>query len=206
MPISPIIAEAFDINLTFDISLFVLANQLLFGILWQIEGIPMEKNMSKVGILTISDKGFIGKRVDKSGPIIKEMIEKIDGEIICYEIIPDEKEVIVAKLKEMVDVIGCDLILTTGGTGFSKRDVTPEATKMVIEREVPGFAEAIRAAGFKITPRALLSRAISGIRQQSLIVNLPGSPKSVRESLDVILPIIPHGLEILKGYTEECGN
>jgi len=162
--------------------------------------------MIKVGILTISDKGAKGEREDKSGQVIRELISQLNAMVTEYKIIPDEKEMIIDNLKRLVDELGCELVLTTGGTGLSLRDVTPEATKEVIEKEIPGFGEIMRTIGFKSTPHALLSRAIAGIRKQSLIINLPGSPKGVKECLELILPAIPHGIEILKGKVEECGK
>ena len=162
--------------------------------------------MFKVVILTISDRGAKGEREDSSGPAIKEMIKDLPAEVVYYEIIPDEKEKIAEALKKSADRLKADLILTTGGTGLSPRDVTPDATLKVIEKEVPGFSEAMRAESLKKTPHAMISRAISGIRGSSLIVNLPGSPKSVRENLSVILPALPHALSKLKGDPEECGQ
>ena len=160
----------------------------------------------KVAILTISDRGSQGEREDSSGPLIKEMMKNLPGEVIHYEIIPDEKEMIAEALKKSADKFKADLILTTGGTGVSPRDVTPDATREVIEKEVPGFSEAMRAESLKKTPHAMISRAITGIRGSSLIVNLPGSPKSVRENLSVILPALPHALSKLGGDPKECGQ
>lgn len=162
--------------------------------------------MFTVGILTISDKGSRGERVDLSGPEIQKIIEPIGGNVKEYLIVPDEKDIISNKLIDMCDNKSLDLILTTGGTGFSKRDVTPEATLSVIERLVPGIPEAMRAESLKITSKAMLSRAVSGIRKNSLIINLPGSPKGVRENLSVVLPALIHGIEILKGEASECGG
>ena len=158
-----------------------------------------------VGILTISDRGARAEREDKSGPAIKEIMERINARVIEYQIVPDDPEKIKETLIEWSEK-GIDLILTTGGTGFSPKDFTPEATREVIERETPGISEAIRAYGMKKTPRAMLSRAISGIRKSSLIINLPGSERGVRESMEVILPVLPHGIEIMKGIEGECGT
>jgi len=162
--------------------------------------------MFRVVILTISDKGSKGEREDSSGPLIHEMIKGLPAEVIHYEVIPDEKEVIIGALKKGADQMKADLILTTGGTGMSPRDVTPDATLQVVERQVPGFAEAMRAESLKKTPHAMISRAVSGIRGSTLIVNLPGSPKSVRENLAVILPALPHALSKLKGDPSECAQ
>jgi molybdenum cofactor synthesis domain-containing protein len=163
--------------------------------------------MIKVGILTISDRRSKGKLEDKSGGLIQELItQRGEFDVVKRIIIPDEKDKIVQKLMELTDDVKVDLILTTGGTGLGERDVTPEATKEVIEREVPGFVEIMRVESFKITPHALLSRAIAGVRGKSLIINLPGSPKAVSECLDLILPSIPHAIYILKGEVEECAR
>jgi len=162
--------------------------------------------MFKVAILTISDRGSTGEREDSSGPLIQEMVKGLPAAVVHYEIIPDEKEKIIEALKKSSDRLQADLILTTGGTGLSPRDVTPDATLEVIEKEVPGFAEAMRAESLKKTPHAMISRAIVGIRGSSLIVNLPGSPKSVKENLSVILPALPHALFKLKGDPSECAQ
>jgi len=158
----------------------------------------------KVSILTISDKGARGEREDTSGSAIRDLLKGLPSDVIHYEVIPDEKDVIKEALIRCADFLGSDLILTTGGTGLSPRDVTPDATVEVIEKEVPGFSEAMRAEGLKKTPHAMISRATCGIRGQTLIVNLPGSPKAVRECLAAILPAIPHALSKLKGDQEEC--
>jgi molybdenum cofactor synthesis domain-containing protein len=156
--------------------------------------------MITVGILTVSDSSYRGEREDLSGPLIGEMVVEFVGAKVELEaVVPDEFDIIRGTLIVWADEVGLDLILTTGGTGFGPRDVTPEATKAVIEREASGLAEAMRAKGFEITPHALLSRAVAGIRGHTLIVNLPGSPKAVREDLEVILPAIPHGIELLQG-------
>jgi len=160
----------------------------------------------KVGILTISDKGSKGEREDLSGKVIEEVVKKINGEVKYYQIIPDEKDIIQEELIKAVDKLHLDLILTTGGTGLAKRDVTPDATLKIIEKEVSGISEIIRSESFKKTNRAILSRAVAGIRKETLIVNLPGSPKGVRESLGIVLEALPHGIEILKGQATECGR
>ena len=162
--------------------------------------------MFRVVVLTISDKGSKGEREDSSGPLIREMVKGLPAEVIHYEIIPDDKEIIIKALKKSADQLKADLILTTGGTGLSPRDVTPDATLKVIEKEVPGFSEAMRAESLKKTPHAMISRAVSGLRGSSLSVNLPGSPKSVKENLSVILPALPHALSKLKGDPSECAQ
>ncbi|GAF78227.1 unnamed protein product, partial [marine sediment metagenome] len=149
--------------------------------------------MIKVGILTISDKGSRGEREDLSGKVIEEIVKKINGEVKYYQIVPDEKDIIQEELIKAVDKLHLDLILTTGGTGLGKRDVTPEATSAIIEKEVPGISEIIRSESFKKINRAILSRGMAGIRKESLIINLPGSPKGVKESLEIILEALPHG-------------
>jgi molybdenum cofactor synthesis domain-containing protein len=156
--------------------------------------------MITVGILTISDSSYRGEREDLSGPILREMVvEHLGARVELEAVVPDEAAIITGTLVVWADEVGLDLVLTTGGTGFGPRDVTPEATKAVIEREAPGLAETMRARGLEITPHAILSRAIAGIRGRTLIINLPGSPKAVREDLEAILPAIPHGIELLKG-------
>ena len=162
--------------------------------------------MIKVGVLIISDKGARGEREDQSGKLIEEIVKKIKGEVKYYQIIPDDKDVIQDELIKAVDGLHLDLILTTGGTGLGKRDVTPEATLAVIEKEVPGISEIIRSESFKQTNRAILSRGVAGIRKESLIINLPGSPKGVKESLVIILKTLPHGIEIIKGEVSECAE
>jgi molybdenum cofactor synthesis domain-containing protein len=162
--------------------------------------------MIKVAIITISDKGAKGQRDDISGETIRSILEKIEAEVVEYKIVPDEIDLIQKAIIEAVDRIGADLLLTTGGTGLAARDVTPEATMAVVDKLVPGISEIIRMESFKKTPKAILSRAIAGIRKKSLIINLPGSPKGVRESLNVILEALPHGIDILKGDASECGK
>lgn len=160
--------------------------------------------MIKAAILTISDKGSRGEREDKSGQVIKDILKEIGVEDPLYDIVPDERGLIVKKLREWKDRV--DLVLTTGGTGVAPRDVTPEATREVIEKELPGYGEAMRMEGFKVTPRAIGSRALAGIAGRCLIVNLPGSPKGVEECLRVILEVIPHTIELIKGEGGECAR
>lgn len=159
--------------------------------------------MFTVGILTISDKGTQGLRHDKSSEVIRDSLSSPDNSVAKYEIIPDEREIIADKLSEWASEDGVDVILTTGGTGLSQRDVTPEATLAVVDKVAPGFVEAMRARTFDTTPMAMLSRAAAGIRGKCLIINLPGSPKAVRECLEVIMPVIPHAVEIIKGEVTE---
>lgn len=160
--------------------------------------------MITVAVLTMSDKGSKGEREDLSGPLIKDMLKSIDAEVKHYDILPDEKELIKEKLIKYSKEV--DLIITTGGTGLSPRDVTPEATLEVIDRQVLGIAEAMRSEGLKKTSRAMLSRAVTGVKGRSLIINLPGSPKAVKENLAVILDVIPHAIEKIKGDTKECAR
>ena len=162
--------------------------------------------MVTVGIITMSDKGSRGEREDLSGREIERMIKELPAEVLSYEVIPDETDIIKAKLIEYADVKKLDLILTTGGTGVTPRDVTPEATKAVIERELPGMSEAMRAESLKKTPNAMISRAVCGIRKESLIINLPGSPKAVRENLAVVMPALNHTIEKIKGSPSECAT
>lgn len=157
------------------------------------------------GVITVSDRGSRGEREDKSGLEIVNMLNGIDVNVVHTMIIPDEKNRIKDTLIEFADKKKLDLIVTTGGTGVSPRDVTPDATLEVIEKEVPGMAEAMRRESAAITPHAMISRAVAGIRGRSLIVNLPGSPRSVRENLAVILPALKHAIEKIKGDDAECG-
>lgn len=161
--------------------------------------------MFKVGIITASDKGARGEREDVSGREIVDLLRGL-AEVTSYLVVPDEKEVLSAQMIHMADSLGVDLILTTGGTGLSPRDVTPEATLAVIDRLVPGIPEAMRAASMRITDRAMLSRAVAGTRGRTLIINLPGSPKAVKECLTVVLPVLEHGLAILSGTASECAR
>lgn len=158
--------------------------------------------MRRVGILTISDRGAQGVYADESGPLAAEIItDRAGWQVAQRDVIADEFDAITARLTEWC-AGGLDLILTTGGTGFAPRDVTPEATRAVIEREAPGIAEALRAESLRVTRHAMLSRAVAGIRGRTLIINLPGNPKAVRENLDVLLPVLPHALDLLTGEPE----
>ena len=167
---------------------------------------PDENRPFTAAVIVLSDKGSRGEREDLSGPAIKEILEREGYEVISMDILPDDQVMLAGKLQEIADSEKAELILTTGGTGFSERDVTPEATEEVIERKVPGIPEAIRAYSMTITKRAMLSRATAGIRGKTLIVNLPGSPKAVRESLEYIIDALAHGLEILSGEARDCAR
>lgn len=161
----------------------------------------------KVGILTLSDKGSRGERVDTSGLGLRDLlVEQLSTQfnVTAYEIVPDEQKLIEEKLKNWSDELQLNLILTTGGTGVAPRDVTPDATLNVIEKQVPGMAEAMRAYSLQKTPMAVISRAVAGIRGRTLIINLPGSPKGARESLEAIIRALPHALEKIAGDPEDC--
>ncbi|MBD5638760.1 molybdopterin adenylyltransferase [Clostridium botulinum] len=162
--------------------------------------------MIKTAIVTISDKGSKGERKDETGKVLQDILEKEGYKVEYYKIIPDEINIISEELIKLCDEKKVNLIVTNGGTGFSKRDVTPEATERVIEKHVPGFGEAMRASSLSITPKAILSRGIAGIRKDSLIINLPGSPKAAVENLQAVLGAIPHGIEILLGEASECAR
>lgn len=162
--------------------------------------------MITVGILTMSDKGARGEREDLSGEEIRKLAAEIPAEVKAYEVIPDEKYLIKDKLIEYADELALDIIITTGGTGVSPRDVTPDATLEVIDKEIPGMAEVMRFESLKKTPRAMISRAVVGLRGCTLIINLPGSPKGVRENLSAILPTISHAVEKIKGDQTECAQ
>ncbi|MDN5302439.1 MAG: molybdopterin adenylyltransferase [Thermoanaerobacteraceae bacterium] len=161
--------------------------------------------MIKIAILTASDRGARGEREDVSGKVIEEMVKDIGGQVMDYRVVSDDLDVLKETMLQMCEK-GADIILTTGGTGFSPRDNTPEATLSVIEKEVPGIPEAMRQKSLEKTPHAMLSRARAGTRGRTLIVNLPGSPKAVRENLEVILPALPHAVEVLKGQVKDCGK
>ena len=160
----------------------------------------------QAAILTVSDKAAQGRREDSAGPVISDALQKAGIEVAATGTVADEVDLIAQALKSFSDEQDLSLVLTTGGTGLSPRDVTPEATAQVIQRPVPGLAEAMRAAGLKFTPHAMLSRGISGIRGQTLIVNLPGSPKGALENLQTILPALPHALDKLRGDTRDCAR
>lgn len=162
--------------------------------------------MYTLGVITSSDKGYIGEREDKSGEVIREIAESNGFKVKRYIIVPDEKDMLEKEFIYMCDELELNLVLSTGGTGFSLRDVTPEATRSVIEREAPGIAEAIRVYSLSITKRAMLSRAIAGIRKKTLIVNLPGSPKACKEALDYALNDLKHGIDILNGISKDCAR
>ena len=156
-------------------------------------------------VITISDKGSTGERADTSGPGLRLMLQKA-YEVTEVIVIPDEIDRIAEAIRDQVDRIGIDLVVTTGGTGVGPRDVTPEATRMVIEKELPGFSEIMRMESYRVTPFALISRAVCGIRGQSIIVNLPGSPKAAAECLSFIEAALPHALEKVKGDPSECAG
>lgn len=162
--------------------------------------------MKRVAIITSSDSGYRGEREDLSGPAIREILEREGYQVVSLDILPDDREILKNKMAEIADQGLAELILTTGGTGFSERDVMPEATEYIIERRVPGIPEAMRAYSMTITKRAMLSRASAGIRKKTLIINLPGSPKAVRENLEYIIDSLEHGIEILTGEASDCAR
>jgi molybdenum cofactor synthesis domain-containing protein len=162
--------------------------------------------MMKAGVLTMSDKGAAGHRQDKSGPLIREILAGMDISIEISEVVPDDIDLIKVRLVSWCDERGLDLIVTTGGTGLSPRDVTPEATLSVIDRRVPGMEEVMRTESLKKTPHAMISRAVVGTRKRTLIINLPGSPKAARECLEAIAPALPHALEKLGGDMGDCAQ
>ena len=162
--------------------------------------------MFRVGVITASDKGSRGEREDLSGPTLIKLVQDIGGEVVEYVVLPDEQMLLAEKMCQWADDLRLDLIFTTGGTGFAMRDVTPEATLSVSDRLVPGIAEVMRMESLKVTSKAMLSRAVAVLRKQTLIINMPGSPKAVRECFAAIAPAIPHGIQILKGEASECAT
>ncbi|WP_417914771.1 MogA/MoaB family molybdenum cofactor biosynthesis protein [Candidatus Electronema sp. JM] len=171
----------------------------------EFDRLPRNKQRS-CGILTLSDKGARGERQDTSGPLLHELLNAQGFFVTAYEILPDQEELIAAKLTVWADELRLDLIVTTGGTGVSPSDRTPEATRRVIEREIPGLGEAMRAASLQKTPQAVWSRGIAGLRGQTLIINLPGSAKAAKENLETVLPALAHGIEKIQGSTTDCGG
>jgi molybdopterin adenylyltransferase len=168
----------------------------------QLNGAKMHNQIAKVtaGILTVSTRAARGQYQDESGPLLLEILsQNTPWQVSHQEIVADDQAVIADTLRQWADAAGLNLIFTTGGTGFAPADVTPEATRQVIEREAPGIAEALRAESLKITRHAMLSRAVAGIRGRTLIINLPGNPKAVREGLAILLPVLPHAIELLEG-------
>jgi len=157
----------------------------------------------QAGVVTVSDKGYAGEREDASGPLLADLVRHMGAEVVRQAIVPDEREQIERVLVELADQAHLDLVLTTGGTGPAPRDVTPEATRAVVEREVPGLAEVLRFAGYARTPLAVISRGVAGIRGGTLIVNLPGSPRAVREGMETLSPILPHAIKMLRGVDTE---
>ncbi len=168
-------------------------------------GSDYEDNMYTIAVVTVSDRGYAGEREDRSGPAIEEWCSRMGLPVKKKELVPDDRVMIANLLRSLSDE-GISLILTTGGTGMTDRDVTPEATEDVIEKNVPGFAETMRWRSLQVTDHAMLSRAVSGIRKFSLIINLPGSPKAVRENLSFIEKAIPHALDLISKGSAECGS
>ena len=164
----------------------------------------MDKTVFSAAVLTVSDRSACGERPDESGPVAAALLAAAGYQVASQSVVPDERGEIEAALAALAEA-GTALVVTTGGTGFSPRDVTPEATAAVCQRMVPGIPEAMRLASLAVTPRAMLSRAAAGIRDRTLIVNLPGSPKAVRENLEAVLPALRHGLEVLRGASTDCG-
>ncbi len=160
----------------------------------------------RFGVLTLSDKGSRGERIDTSGPLLQDMLQGAGFTLVCYQVMADEEELIIKTLRQWADEFALDLIITTGGTGVSPRDRTPEATRKVIEREVPGLAEAMRLASLQLTPQAVWSRGVAGIYQHTLVINLPGSAKAAQENLLAILPALSHGLEKIHGSDRDCAQ
>ncbi|MFQ5543035.1 MAG: molybdenum cofactor biosynthesis protein B [Nitrospiria bacterium] len=164
------------------------------------------RTMILVGILTVSDKGAIGERSDGSGQLLHQLLEPLPAKVTVYKIVPDEKKIIQEQLISFSDDKKVDLILTTGGTGISPRDITPDATQEVIDSLIPGVGEIMRTEGYKKNPRAIISRGIAGVRGRTLIINFPGSPRAVRENYEIILPALAHMIEKIKGTGGDCGS
>lgn len=164
---------------------------------------PLTTDTIRAAVVTISDKGYAGQREDVSGPMLAELVREMGAEVVRRSVVPDERDEIVALLVRLADEVGVDLIMTTGGTGVTPRDVTPEATRAAIDREVPGLAEALRFEGYRQTPLAVVSRGVAGIRRRTLIVNLPGNPKAVREGMETLSPILPHAVQMIRGEDTE---
>jgi molybdenum cofactor synthesis domain-containing protein len=160
----------------------------------------------RAGVVTVSDKGYAGEREDSSGPLLSELLRRLGIEVVSQTIVPDERDEIEKLLRSLADETRVDLVVTTGGTGPAPRDVTPEATLAVIDREMPGLAEVLRFEGYRRTPMAVLSRGVSGIRGATLIVNLPGNPKAVREGMESLSPILRHAIKMLRGVDTEHGQ
>ena len=182
----------------------IFAKVLRGGMISEGDEITVEKRPLRAAILTASDSGYAGEREDVSGPTIRKILEENGYQVVHTILLPDDREVLAQEMSRIADEGVAELLVTTGGTGFSSRDCMPEATMDITERAVPGIPEAIRAYSMTITPRAMLSRAAAGIRKHTLIINLPGSPKAVKESLEYILPSLEHGLEILTGTASNC--
>lgn len=158
----------------------------------------------RAGIITASDRAWRGEREDRSGPLLKSLLETISVEVIAYRVLSDELEGLKKILCHLTDRFACDLIFTTGGTGLGPRDNTPEATREIIEKEIPGIPQAILSAGLKKTKFAMLSRAVAGIRGKTLIINLPGNPEAVREAFEVLKPVLTHAVELIRGEVADC--
>lgn len=157
----------------------------------------------RAGVVTISDKGYRGEREDESGPLLADLLQQMGAEVVAQEIVPDEAERIQQTLVHLADEERLDVVLTTGGTGPTPRDCTPEATRAVIEREMPGLVEVLRFEGYRRTPLAVLSRGVAGLRGRTIVVNLPGSPRAVREGMEVLAPILPHAVRMARGADTE---
>jgi molybdenum cofactor synthesis domain-containing protein len=162
-----------------------------------------EVQVIRAAVVTVSDRAAAGERKDASGPLLTSQLRKMGVRVVMQNIVPDEPEEIKRALTDLADTVGVDLVITTGGTGLTPRDVTPEATRAVIEREAPGLAEALRFEGYQKTPLAVLSRGVAGIRRKTLIINLPGNPKAVREGMETLTPLLPHAVQMLRGEDTE---